>query len=76
MKAKALNPMLPWKSLMGISLKYCPVLGPPNIVRHPYNRDPKRDPNLENYPHSAVNGPLNRTQDHGLSTRRILTHKP
>ena len=22
----------------------------PNIVRHPYKKDPKRDPNLDNYP--------------------------
>ena len=24
----------------------------PNIVRHPYNKDPKGDPNLENHPYS------------------------
>ena len=23
----------------------------PNIVRQPYNKDPKRDPNLDNYPY-------------------------
>ena len=35
---------------MGSSLNYGPFLGP-NIVRHPYKKDPKRDPNLENYPY-------------------------
>ena len=23
----------------------------PNILRHPYKKDPKRDPNFENYPY-------------------------
>ena len=34
-----------------------PKQGPfqvPNIVGHPYNKDPKRDPNLENYPEDSV----------------------
>ena len=26
----------------------------PNIVWHPYKTDPKRDPNLENYPYTAT----------------------
>ena len=28
--------------------------GVSNIVRHPYKKDPKRDPNIENYPSGFV----------------------
>ena len=28
------------------------MFGVPNIVRHPYRKDPRRDPTLENYPHT------------------------
>ena len=30
----------------------------PNIVRHPYNKGPKRDPNLENYPCAKIGIPF------------------
>ena len=30
----------------------------PNIVRHPYKKDPKRDPNVENYPCAEFTSPL------------------
>ena len=35
---------------MGSSLNSGPFFGIPIIVRHPYKKDPKRDPTLENYP--------------------------
>ena len=28
------------------------------MVRHPYEKDPKRDPNLENYPKENMSKPL------------------
>ena len=49
---------------MGSSLN----LGPfwiPNVVRHPYKMDPKRDRSLENYPHE---------QRHLLSDAATLAH--
>ena len=35
---------------MGSSLNQGPFWGSPNIIRHPFKEDPKRDPSLENYP--------------------------
>ena len=37
---------------IGSSPNQGPFVGPQN-VRHPYKQDPKRDPNLENYPHKG-----------------------
>ena len=34
----------------GVGLTGGSLLEVPNIVRHPYEKDPKSDPNLENYP--------------------------
>ena len=36
---------------MGIVLEIRFPFWVPNIIRHPYKEDPKRDPNLENYPY-------------------------
>ena len=38
--------------------KLGPPFSAPNIVRHPYNKDPTRDPTLENYPVSDNEGIL------------------
>ena len=40
---------------MGSSLIRVPFQVP-NIVRHPYKKDPERDPNSENYPNGSFEG--------------------
>ena len=40
---------------MGSSLKQGPFkIWVPDIVRHPYKKDPKRDPDSENYSHACL----------------------
>ena len=39
---------------MGSSQSQGAFLGPQHIVRYPYKEDPKRAPNVENYPYSRV----------------------
>ena len=41
---------------VGKSLNQDPFLGP-QTVRHPYKKDPKRDPNLENHPFTLCTKP-------------------
>ena len=38
---------------MGSSLNKGPFSWDPNIVWHPYEKDPQRDSNLENYPYTC-----------------------